>query len=1784
MKGITLKVVSGENVKTMSLQGGKTIVQKAMSATKYQLVDENGQLITHIKTKVVGDDLQVFVDGEEQPSLVLEEYQQHYPIQNEQYLAEAQASFATAESAVMAAELAAAAPTNLTSVLSASKLTGIALGALATTGLVAAVVRNQGGKDDGKTESPVNSAAPKTDPSAPQTPTTESKTEPSAPQTPMAESKTEPSAPQTPTTESKTEPSAPQTPTTESKNEPSAPQTPSTEPVTPVEPLKPEITLDPIAADDLIDHIEAQADTIMVTGSVKNANNGDTVTLMVGDAEITGSVQDGRFAIAVETKTLVVHQLVMATIAETDTVLREYRIQTPELSFDPITPDNVINIAESTGEVTLSGSVTNAPDGSTVKIAIGDEILTAQVNAGLFTLSASGQLLAKNRKLDVSVETPNKVGSEVVIHSYDVDLEAPTPTINLNPIAGDNRITTKESQNEFTTITGTVEGVEDGQEVKVSCGCASCSGVQWIDMMAIVRNGEFKVDFKTADLLTANYNTVKASVTAKDAADNSTTVEDSETYSQPVAMTTEAVLGSATVLNRLSNLNGDNNNINKAFADATPVINYTNVVRNLKMDELERVVIELNNGKTYTLEQPKPWFTVAIPVHDLAGGNQLKVTATVKNPTTMETLDLTRQINYVYDVTADIQVTIDPINDNKTIAFADLGKTTKLSGTLNYDEYDIPERSVNMVLTVGGQTYTPLVMGKTWSVEVPLSVLAKAEGENSLSVNVTATDKMANIATATATAAYQVDTKAPQVTITLEPITVDNAISQDERTGNITLKGKVTGEFIAGETVRLFVNGETIAVNVTADGTFSHDVAAQTLANDPTMSVRASYTTQDAAGNRVVAEDSRSYSVKTGNIDIQLDSITADDLINVTEKSSHIMVSGTVSGTDAREGQQVTLTINGTSRTTAVQNAGGQLVFKLDVPAAELISTDKYVITASILGENGASANTARSYTVDKNVVAKIDITQVGDFSQNLSEIDPLVRIKGAVEFADNDIYSQGLNHKRLLEVQVKFGEKTYKAGFRDKQFFMDIAASELAELTGQPVSLSFSLATGVNGDYHHNVYGLNTKPDGTYSTWRTFGARAPQVKAITFESPYLEKQADNSYKVNYQADQQVTVSGTVSAADNHSVKVGETIVIKVGDKSYETQVQTGNVFSTLVDKSVLAQADHVTATLTTNDLSGNAIQVSDIERVIAPQAVSGKHVIVQSQPPAQADINNDHSTEGYNFPYFVEKLGGIRSAINTVLGGESAPLVYKYHIVTKEELADPANIESSREVNAKYSDYVAPEDFHPNFISDFREAYAEIGKYINVNFVEVNSVAEADTNIYIAKADNLRGHAAWAWSGGNIIWNGGVAYTYPTIKYSFYTALHEIGHTLGMAHSSNGFKNTFRAKEDTLELTNMSYNNGVKDNLFYNLKTLRMFDIAYLQYQFGVNKTARAGNDVYSFKAYNAFSPDGDIYIWDGAGVDTFDASKEEQGVTIDLTPGSWIHVGDTREQTLVIKEQKTYTAQEYFGLSGDTAVGSVNNWGKLGSTTFNEYTKGQAFIGFGTQLENLIGSAYADKLTGNVADNNIYGGAGDDVIDGGAGNDHLDGGEGTDRLIGGLGNDTYVVENVIDTIIENEDEGIDSVFSNIDFSLADLENVEHLTLVGSTAQVATGNSLNNTLTANNLGNTLNGGGGDDRLVGGLGADILNGGEGADTFVFNTVLNGNVDRIDLQAGDKVELSREIFTALSDQESVLNFIKYDAETGKLYYDSDNEGSTDRVHFATVNNPIAGLDQNYFIVA
>ena len=132
-----------------------------------------------------------------------------------------------------------------------------------------------------------------------------------------------------------------------------------------------------------------------------------------------------------------------------------------------------------------------------------------------------------------------------------------------------------------------------------------------------------------------------------------------------------------------------------------------------------------------------------------------------------------------------------------------------------------------------------------------------------------------------------------------------------------------------------------------------------------------------------------------------------------------------------------------------------------------------------------------------------------------------------------------------------------------------------------------------------------------------------------------------------------------------------------------------------------------------------------------------------------------------------------------------------------------------------------------------------------------------------------------------------------------------------------------------------------------------------------------------------------------------------------------------------------------------------------------------------------------------------------GNQTLYGTADADDLDGGSGNDTMYGGLGDDVYHVNAVGDVVVENLNEGNDTIISAIELTLG--ANIENLTLTGAGNLNGMGNGLNNVITGNSGNNNLSGFAGDDIIDGGQGNDFIHGGGGFDTLYGG----GGLDTID---------------------------------------------------------------------
>ncbi len=137
---------------------------------------------------------------------------------------------------------------------------------------------------------------------------------------------------------------------------------------------------------------------------------------------------------------------------------------------------------------------------------------------------------------------------------------------------------------------------------------------------------------------------------------------------------------------------------------------------------------------------------------------------------------------------------------------------------------------------------------------------------------------------------------------------------------------------------------------------------------------------------------------------------------------------------------------------------------------------------------------------------------------------------------------------------------------------------------------------------------------------------------------------------------------------------------------------------------------------------------------------------------------------------------------------------------------------------------------------------------------------------------------------------------------------------------------------------------------------------------------------------------------------------------------------------------------------LSGGSGIdtldmSSAGNFGFVGINA--DYTV-NLNSGLYQSIENVLGanSGFSATLIGNASDNILTGEDGFDVLDGQAGND---------TMTGGNGADTYVVDSLLDVVVETAASTGDKVMSAVlNLNLTDFANIENLELTGTATSVS--------------------------------------------------------------------------------------------------------------------------------
>ena len=254
--------------------------------------------------------------------------------------------------------------------------------------------------------------------------------------------------------------------------------------------------------------------------------------------------------------------------------------------------------------------------------------------------------------------------------------------------------------------------------------------------------------------------------------------------------------------------------------------------------------------------------------------------------------------------------------------------------------------------------------------------------------------------------------------------------------------------------------------------------------------------------------------------------------------------------------------------------------------------------------------------------------------------------------------------------------------------------------------------------------------------------------------------------------------------------------------------------------------------------------------------------------------------------------------------------------------------------------------------------------------------------------------------------------------EYSYYTALHEIGHALGLSHPFDG-KNVDGSKMnlnlDRQRNTVMTYTQLDRNVRIYingsgnaatraqkaNITTPGLLDIEAIEYLYGsAGWAANTGDTVYGLGEGGTEEIFNDSYesirvISDSGGnADTINASNVTTSNIIDLTPGTYSSINyyatDAEKISAVAGGDANKIAAFNSIIATLDAQASASN-SYYPSFTRTALYRGQENVGIAhnTWIENAIGGSGVDTITGNNKGNEITGNGGNDIIDGGGGVD---------------------------------------------------------------------------------------------------------------------------------------------------------------------------------------------------
>ena len=888
----------------------------------------------------------------------------------------------------------------------------------------------------------------------------------------------------------------------------------------------PVITINTLAGDDVINATEKGQD-LQLSGT-SNQPDGTTITVTLNGINYTATTDaSGNWSVTVPAANVSAlgEANYSVTASVTDTagnsastshgVLVDSAI--PVVTINAIATDDVINAAEVATGQTLSGKVSGAASGDVVTINIGGNTYTAKVQDDLsWSVNVPANVLTAigNGLLTVSASVTNGHGNSGS-GERDITIDANLPGLRVDTVAGDDVINSIEHAQNL-IVTGSSEGLAAGSALMVTVNGKTYSAT-------VLADGTWSAAIPAADVSALAAGTVSVTVKGESAAGN------------PVSITHNVTVDLATVAISIDAIATDD--VINAVEKGTDLVlsgSTTNV------EENQTVYITFG-GKSYTasVDASGNW-TATVPTADLGslkdGDASVHVSVTNVNGN-----NASAGREYSVDATAPT-VSIEIVSDNNIINAAEAQVDLVVNGVTN------AEAGQTVTVTLNGQNYTTTVQANgSWSVTVPSADLGSiVDGDYTITAAVS--DKAGNPASADRD--VLVDTTVPKLTI--NTVSDDDVINSAEHAQALIVTGSVTGA-AAGDVVTVTINNKNYTATLDASGNWSVGVPAADVnaltAGDYT--IRAALT--DKAGN----SNSTTHDVEvnlTAPV-LTIDVISGDDVINSTEKTQELTLSGTASGLAV--GTVVTVMLNGKAYSATV-DINGQWTTTVPADQVGALGEALYTVTASATDSVGNSTSTSHTVNVESVLPGVTINTIAGDDVINAAELANGQTISGKV-----------VNAEAGNTVTVTIGGNTYTTVVEsDLSWSVNVPESVLTALGNGELTVTASVTNGI----------------GNSSTGErdiTIDANLPGLRVDTVAGDDVINSIEHA--------QNLIITGS-----SNGLSTGTVLTVTVNGKTYPATVQADGTWSAAIpsaDVSALA-AGTITVTVEGQSSAGNPVSI----------------------------------------------------------------------------------------------------------------------------------------------------------------------------------------------------------------------------------------------------------------------------------------------------------------------------------------------------------------------------------------------------------------------------------------------------------------------------------------------------------------------------------------------------------------------------------------------------------------